>query len=146
MDVEEPSDCVITKVADAAVPVSSLFTGVQRILSIFRDSLRVIWLELCSFVEAGDRGIGSVLTTLHQFEEKAARLRQELADLDTHVEDLRRQVAVQESMITGLESEQAKFSLETTSLEESIERGRESLVEQLGVALSSICTSLRGLL
>ncbi|GAA0143697.1 hypothetical protein LIER_04315 [Lithospermum erythrorhizon] len=144
VDVDEPSDCVITMAVDAVVAAAFLFTGIQRIESILRDRLRVSWSEDCSFVEASGESsfklqheteaIGSVRTTLHQFEEKAARLRQELADLDTNVEDLRGQVAVRESMITGLESEQAKLPLETTSLEESIERGRESRVEQLGIA------------
>ncbi|GAA0160227.1 hypothetical protein LIER_16828 [Lithospermum erythrorhizon] len=94
--------------------------------------------ESSSKLKHKTKAIGSVRTTLQQSEEKVARLRHELADLDTHLEDLRRQVAVRESVITGLESEHAGFALEVASLEESIERGCESRGEQLGVEPTSL--------
>ncbi|GAA0155691.1 hypothetical protein LIER_13364 [Lithospermum erythrorhizon] len=175
VDIEEPSDCMITEVAS----VESSFAGVQCIESIFRDSLKVSWEELCSLVEdrsyeillSDEEGtmasfqtlkrfsrqdvssqdeqlavvfskahyirdaqcslyetedIGSVRTTLQQSEERASRLRQELTELDIHLEDLRCQVIVRESVITGLEAEQVEFALKTASLDESIKTGRES--------------------
>ncbi|GAA0180981.1 hypothetical protein LIER_30183 [Lithospermum erythrorhizon] len=51
LDIGEPSDSMLTEVADAEVPVSPLPTGVQRIESILKDSLKVAWMDLCSFVE-----------------------------------------------------------------------------------------------
>ncbi|GAA0169928.1 hypothetical protein LIER_24306 [Lithospermum erythrorhizon] len=45
--------------------------------------------ESSSKLQHETEAIGSVRTTLHQFEKKDARLRQELVDLDTHVEDVR---------------------------------------------------------
>ncbi|GAA0163287.1 hypothetical protein LIER_19187 [Lithospermum erythrorhizon] len=47
VDIEEPVVCMTTEVVVVTVPA----TGVQRIESILRDSLRVAWVELCSFVE-----------------------------------------------------------------------------------------------
>ncbi|GAA0165886.1 hypothetical protein LIER_21172 [Lithospermum erythrorhizon] len=130
VDIEEPLDCVIMK---AMVLVASSFTGVQHIESILRDSLRAAWSELCSFVEGKSHedllaeeegiiasfealaefsrhdfssqceGLKVVFSATHDSEEKVARLWQELADVDTHVKDLRRQVAVREFLIIGLE-------------------------------------------
>ncbi|GAA0170583.1 hypothetical protein LIER_24811 [Lithospermum erythrorhizon] len=214
---------MIAEVANVEIPATPLFAGVQHIESIFRDSLKVAWAELCSLVEGRSyeallveeegimasfealtrfsrqdwssqgeelkaifskarhvreaqcsvvppgvhdrlavvmttstesssklhhetKAIGSVRTSLQQYKDRAARLRHELSELDIHVEDLRRQVAVRESMITSLEAEQAEFTLKTASLEESIEKDRESRVEQLGIELKNLCTGLVGLL
>ncbi|GAA0155884.1 hypothetical protein LIER_13507 [Lithospermum erythrorhizon] len=46
--------------------------------------------ESSSKLQHETKAIGSICTTLQHSKEKVARLRQELADLDTHVEDLRR--------------------------------------------------------
>ncbi|GAA0175304.1 hypothetical protein LIER_28499 [Lithospermum erythrorhizon] len=201
VDVEEPSDCMITEAAAIAVFDAFLFTGVQRIESILRGSLRAAWAELCSFVEgkshknllAEEGGImasfealtkfsrqdlsrqgkelkvvfsaardvrdaqcsvvpsevrdrltsirtasgesssklqheteasGSVRTSLQQTEEGAIRLRQEFTELDVLMEDLRCQVTIRGTVITGLEDEQVELALKVVSLEESIETGR----------------------
>ncbi|GAA0169745.1 hypothetical protein LIER_40822 [Lithospermum erythrorhizon] len=188
MDTEEPSDWMVTEVADDDVLAASSFAGVQRIKSIFRDSLMVAWAELCSLVDhrsyevllTEEEGMMDSFQTLKRFsgqdllsqdeeveavlskarhlkdargsvvpleihdrlaasEERAACLRQELTELVIHEEGLRRQVTVRESVITGLEAEQAEFALKAASLEESIKKGRESCVEQLGIELMSLC-------
>ncbi|GAA0160979.1 hypothetical protein LIER_17406 [Lithospermum erythrorhizon] len=51
VDIKEPSDHLIMKVADAEIHVAPLPTRVQHIESILRDSLKVAWMRLCSFVE-----------------------------------------------------------------------------------------------
>ncbi|GAA0174860.1 hypothetical protein LIER_41804 [Lithospermum erythrorhizon] len=123
VDSAGPSDCMITK---TSIP-GSQGDGAQTELGTLR-SLRIVdarcavvptkvhdrltaiqtaSAESSSKLQHETKAIGSVRTTLQQSEEKVVRLRQELADLDTHVEDLRRQVVVRESVNTGLESEQA---------------------------------------
>ncbi|GAA0176469.1 hypothetical protein LIER_29454 [Lithospermum erythrorhizon] len=94
-------------------------------------AIRTASAESSSKLHHEIEAISNVHTTLQQFEERAARLRQKLTELDIYVENLRRKVTVRESVITGLEAEQAEFVLQTASLEESIEKGRESRVEQL---------------
>ncbi|GAA0187308.1 hypothetical protein LIER_34596 [Lithospermum erythrorhizon] len=103
VDVQEPSDCVITKAVAVAVPGASLFTGERHhgsfeALTKFRrqdlssqgEELKTASVKSSSKLQHETEAIDSVRTTLQHFEEKAAGLRQELADLDTHVEDLRR--------------------------------------------------------
>ncbi|GAA0150362.1 hypothetical protein LIER_09319 [Lithospermum erythrorhizon] len=125
-DSEEPSDCMITEVADietsgdedqtevvdAEEPSDGMITEGEELKDVFSKARHVkdAW---CSVVPP-------------EYEERTARLRQELTELDIHVEDLRRQVIVRESVIIALEADQAEFVLKTPSLEESIEKGRES--------------------
>ncbi|GAA0173174.1 hypothetical protein LIER_26845 [Lithospermum erythrorhizon] len=122
VDIEEPSDCMITEVADVEVPVAPTFGGVQHIESIYRDSLN---------------------EELRVVFSKARHVRDAQCSVaPPEVEDLRRQVIVRESVIIGPEAEHAEFVLEIASLEESIEKDRESRLEQLGIELKCLCTGL----
>ncbi|GAA0162235.1 hypothetical protein LIER_18368 [Lithospermum erythrorhizon] len=55
-------------------------------------------------------------------------------------------VTIRGTVITSLEAEEVELALKAAALEKSIETGRQSRVEQLGLELSSLSTGLRGLL
>ncbi|GAA0161895.1 hypothetical protein LIER_18108 [Lithospermum erythrorhizon] len=68
--------------------------------------------------------VARVCATLLQSEDRAAHLRQELNELDAHIEALRDQVTSRESVIVGLEAEKSESVLLISSLEEIIEKGQ----------------------
>ncbi|GAA0147005.1 hypothetical protein LIER_06812 [Lithospermum erythrorhizon] len=77
----------------ASIEALTKDTQCSVVLSEVRDRLTAIQtasVESASKPQHEAEAIGSVRIILQQFEEKTACLRQELADLDTHVEDLRR--------------------------------------------------------
>ncbi|GAA0149077.1 hypothetical protein LIER_08343 [Lithospermum erythrorhizon] len=181
---EEHPTCIAVEIVDPTIAAPS---SIQRIESIFRDSLRVACVELYSFMEcrsheallAGEENFGLLLgpygihdkfvvarasseelsskllhegevvghvgATLGQLEDRAARLRKELNELDAHIEVLRDQVTSQESVIASLEAEKSESVLRVASLEEIIENGQEEHLEQLSIELESLCIYLKGL-
>ncbi|GAA0178214.1 hypothetical protein LIER_29809 [Lithospermum erythrorhizon] len=141
-NVEEHLSCMAAEIVDATMAAHS---SIQHIESIFRDSL-VSSDELSSRLLHEGEAIGRVRATLRQSEDRAARLRHELNELNTHIEVLRDQVTSRESVIACLEAEKSESVLRVASLEEIIEKGQTERLEQLSIELESLCLDLKGLL
>ncbi|GAA0150732.1 hypothetical protein LIER_09604 [Lithospermum erythrorhizon] len=97
VDVKEPTDRVITVVAvavgksheDLLAEERGIMASFEALMKFSRQDLSSqASVESSSKLQHETEAIGSVCTALQQSGEKVARLRQELDDLDTHVENL----------------------------------------------------------
>ncbi|GAA0155314.1 hypothetical protein LIER_38061 [Lithospermum erythrorhizon] len=80
------------------------------------------------YIRASVFKMASCIATGIVSEDRAAHLRQELIELDTHIEALCVQVTSQESLIVSLEDDKTESVLRVASLEEIMKKGQGTLI------------------